>query len=119
MKHIIEFLCGQQPLKGVWFGAGRPQRPGHVFWWRKELREAWFAVEQQIALLKGQHANQASVIQQLQNELEVAERALYLVDSTAIASALTRIAQRADALGLKVELVQQPGLAQGWVIRIR
>jgi hypothetical protein len=119
MKSIIDFLCGEQPLKGVWFGAGRPQRPGHVFWWRKELREAWFAVEQQIALLKERHANQVSVIQQLQNELEAAERAQHLPDEVAIASALTRIAQRADALGLKAELVQLLDPARGWVIRIR
>lgn len=35
---IIEFLLGQKPFQGVWFGDKHPAHTGK-FWWRTCLRE--------------------------------------------------------------------------------
>lgn len=39
MAEVVEFLCGEAPLDGVWFGDPPPPGRG-PFWWRKHLRAA-------------------------------------------------------------------------------
>jgi hypothetical protein len=39
LQEMVEFLCGEDPLDGVWFGDLHPTEPGK-FWWRKHLRAA-------------------------------------------------------------------------------
>lgn len=38
-RGVVEFLLGEKPLKGVWFGDKHPDGSG-PFWWRKYLRAA-------------------------------------------------------------------------------
>ena len=42
LRVVINFLCGEGPLEGVWFGDDHPTRKGR-FWWRKLLRESFEA----------------------------------------------------------------------------
>jgi hypothetical protein len=39
LAEVVEFLCGEAPLEGVWFGEDHPTKPGK-FWWRPYLRAA-------------------------------------------------------------------------------
>lgn len=37
-QEVVEFLLGNEPLDGVWYGERHPKEPG-AYWWRKYLRE--------------------------------------------------------------------------------
>lgn len=38
-KDLVEFLCGAEPIDGVWFGEKHPNHVGN-YWWRKFLAAA-------------------------------------------------------------------------------
>ena len=80
MRPIVEFLCGEKSLRGVWFGQSLPQRPAHVYWWRKPLRDAMFAAEE----------NQRKL------------------DHIALAQAAMDLVHRAQSVGLNLLIVPSP-----------
>jgi hypothetical protein len=57
LQEMVEFLCGEDPLDGVWFGEAHPSEPGK-FWWRKHLRAAVEAAASSVSVLDGQTKSQ-------------------------------------------------------------
>lgn len=102
MRPIVEFLCGEKSLRGVWFGQSLPQRPAHVYWWRKPLRDAMFAAEENQRKLEQQLANQAATIEALQAQLDVK------LDHIALAQAAMDLVHRAQSAGLSLTIAPSP-----------
>lgn len=47
MQEIVDFLCGEKPLQGRWYGEKHPGIP--TFWWRNNLRIAVRQLDQYYA----------------------------------------------------------------------
>lgn len=102
MRPIVQFLCGEKSLRGVWFGQGLPQRPAHIYWWREPLREAMFDAEEKQRKLEQQIANQAATIEALQARLDVK------LDPVTLAQAAMDLVHRAQSAGLSLTIMPSP-----------